>query len=76
MTEDQQNVLAILSRCAGCESNEVNTDDTFADLDIDSLKFIMLILEIEETLERSVFNIETVGELRTVGDLMTILEEA
>lgn len=76
MTENQQNVLAILSRNSSRESHALDTADTFADLDIDSLKFILMILEIEEIVGRSVFNIETIGELRTVGDLMSLLQEA
>lgn len=42
-------------------------------LDIDSLAFIMLILEVEQSLGRPLFDMESVGQLRTVGDVLELV---
>jgi acyl carrier protein len=42
-------------------------------LGIDSLKFIVVILEIEAKLGRKIFNVGNVGGARTVADLVQIV---
>jgi acyl carrier protein len=44
------------------------------DLGIDSLKFILVILEIDEQLGRKVFNVDNVTTIVTVGDLYKLLQ--
>ena len=44
-----------------------------ASLGIDSLKFIMVILEIEAKLGRKIFNLANVGSARTVGELLSVV---
>jgi acyl carrier protein len=46
------------------------------DLGIDSLKFILVILELEEQLGRKIFDVDNVKRLTTVGDLCGLVEAA
>lgn len=46
----------------------------FEDLGVDSLQFIRLILEIETSVGRKVFDVETIANLKTVEDLYGVLE--
>jgi len=43
------------------------------DLGIDSLKFILVILEIEEALGRKVFDVQNVKSIATAGDLYRLV---
>lgn len=43
------------------------------DLGIGSLKFIRLILEIETSVGRRVFNVENIAAVKTVNDLYALL---
>jgi acyl carrier protein len=70
MTDDQIAVLDILARHAHCTPAEAHASIPLSDLGIDSLKFIMVILEVEQRLKRPVFGLDNVGQLRTVGDLL------
>ncbi len=45
-----------------------------AELGIDSLKFIRLILEVEARAGRTIFNVETIAAIKTVDDLYTVLQ--
>lgn len=74
MTHDEQAMLEILGRHARRAPDALGADETLLDLGIDSLKFIVVILEIEERLQRKVFNIENIGKLRTVGDMLALLD--
>jgi len=46
----------------------------FEDLGVDSLQFIRLILEIETSVGKKVFDVETIANLKTVDDLYEVLE--
>ena len=55
--------------------NELNGGmKLFEDLGVDSLQFIRLILEIETSVGRKVFDVETIANLKTVDDLYGVLE--
>lgn len=41
------------------------------ELGLDSLRFVTLVLEIEERLGRKVFNIDNLPRIKTVGDLLS-----
>ncbi|HEX2270172.1 MAG TPA: acyl carrier protein [Pyrinomonadaceae bacterium] len=64
----------------GLCQNNLNHDELkgemklFEDLGVDSLQFIRLILEIESSVGRKVFNVETIANLKTVNDLYELLE--
>jgi acyl carrier protein len=46
------------------------------DLGIDSLKFILVILEIEEALGRKIFDVSNVKSVATAGDLYRLVNAA
>jgi len=75
MTPDQQTVLDILHRNVDEGLQTFQTDVALTDMGIDSLKFIMLVLEIENQLGRTIFNMESIGELRTVDDLLNLVQQ-
>ncbi len=75
-----ENQLAVKQILAGVCQKNLNHDDLtremklFEDLGIDSLQFIRLILEVESSVGRKVFDVETIASLTTVDDLYGLLE--
>ena len=47
-------------------------DALLKDIGIDSLKFIVMVLELETKLKRKVFNAENLGRTRTLDDLLGV----
>jgi acyl carrier protein len=76
MTDDQISVLELLAQHAQRSAAKLSPTDALSDLGVDSLKFIVVILEIEQCLNRSIFDIGNVGELRTVGDILELVDAA
>jgi acyl carrier protein len=70
---DRQSILDIVARVARRPAHTLQPGDSLAELGIDSLGFIMLILDVEQTFGRPLFDISSVGQLRTVGDLLAPL---
>ncbi|MET1253938.1 acyl carrier protein [Aliikangiella maris] len=75
MNEEQQIVAGIM-----CEQMEppiaveqLNREATLADLGLNSLKFMLVIIEIEHRLEKSIFKVELMPELKTVGDVLDLV---
>jgi acyl carrier protein len=73
MTPDQTSVLEILAQHAQRPPAALDAAKVLSDLDIDSLRFIVVVLEIEQYLNRHIFDIENVGRLRTVGDILDLV---
>jgi acyl carrier protein len=73
MNNDQISVLEILAQHAERTPDALDVADVLSDLDIDSLKFLIVILEVEQRLGRQIFDVENVGELRTVGDILDLV---
>jgi acyl carrier protein len=67
-------VRKILAQHAQCAPEALSLNDELVDLDIDSLKFIVVILDVEQALNRHVFDIENVGKLRSVGDILKLVD--
>jgi acyl carrier protein len=74
MTQDHTVVLDILAQHAQRPREALDAAGVLADLGIDSLKFIVVVLDIEQRLKRHIFDVENVGELRTVGDILSLVE--
>lgn len=77
LNENQLTVKQILiSLCEkNLNHNELNGGmKLFEDLGVDSLQFIRLILEVESSVGRKVFDVETIANLKTVDDLYGVLE--
>ncbi len=77
-----ENQLAVKQMLTGlCQKNLNHHELTgemklIEDLGVDSLQFIRLILEIETSVGRKVFDVETIANLKTVNDLYDLLETA
>jgi acyl carrier protein len=77
-----EDLLAARQVLAGLAGNRAGTGDLPDDLilatglGIDSLQFIRLILEVEEKLKRHIFHVGNIGSIRTVGDLMRVVENS
>jgi acyl carrier protein len=75
-----ENQLAVKQILAGLCQKNLNHDELsgemklFEDLGVDSLQFIRLILEIESSVGRKLFDVETIANLKTVSDLYDLLE--
>jgi len=75
-----ENQLTVKQMLTGLCQKNLNHDELngemklFEDLGVDSLQFIRLILEIESSIGRKVFNVETIANLKTVNDLYDLLE--
>jgi acyl carrier protein len=65
----------VLSRASGEQMAPVSIEPemTIKGLGIDSLKFIMVMLEIEQRIGRRVFNAENIGAMETVDDMWTLM---
>ena len=72
-SEQKNIILDIVARAAQRPADTLQPADNLTDLGIDSLAFIMMVLDVEQALGRPAFNMETVGQLRTVGDLLAPL---
>jgi acyl carrier protein len=44
------------------------------DLGVDSLQMIRLVLELEERLQRKVFDVDNIANVKTVGDVIELLK--
>lgn len=74
MTNPEERItLDIVARHARCSADALAPTQLLIDLGIDSLKFIVLILEIEHGLDRKVFDVANVGQMRTVDDLLGLV---
>lgn len=67
-------VLMELSE-SGLKAEDVGEEKLLvAGLGIDSLQFIRLILEVEEKLKRKIFHVGNIAGIKTVGDLLRVVE--
>jgi acyl carrier protein len=73
MNQDQISILEILAKHAQRAPGTLETSDVLGDLDIDSLKFLLVILEVEQQLGRHIFDIDNVGHIRTVADILDLV---
>ncbi len=62
----------LIAEHIGCDVNEITRETTFESLGIDSLDTVEMVMELEEDLG---FEIELEGNLKTVGDLVSFIEE-
>lgn len=68
----RQTILEVLAQHAQRDPATLEEGDTLVDIGVDSLKFIVLMLDIERLTQRNVFELENVGKLTTVGDLLAL----
>lgn len=70
----QQAVLEVVAKHAQCDVAKLLPDVVLADLGINSLKFIMVLLEIEQVSGKKVMDINKIGKLKTVGDVLALTQ--
>ncbi len=68
-----EDIAAVLREYKGEEDLTVTTETTFADLNLDSLDTVELVMNLEEKFGVS---IEMTGDITTVGELMKAIEAA
>ncbi|WP_373484162.1 acyl carrier protein [Acetobacterium sp.] len=68
-----EKVVEILRNYKDEQDLEVTMDSTFEELELDSLDTVELVMEIEEAFDTS---IEMDGEIKTIGDVVTLIEKA
>lgn len=72
--QEQQKILQVLAKHAQCDPDKLSPGDVLADIGVDSLRFIVMMLEIEQVTGRNVFDIDNIGKLRTVGDILSLVQ--
>lgn len=70
----QQAVLDVIAKHAKCDVAKLAPEVVLADLGINSLKFIMVLLEIEKVSGKKVMDINKIGKLKTVGDVLALTQ--
>jgi acyl carrier protein len=73
MNQDQTLIIDILARHAQCAPADLDASCGLLDLGLDSLKFIVAVLDIEQRLNRRIFDVDNVGQLTTVGDILRLV---
>jgi acyl carrier protein len=71
----EQLLIAAIARQIKNESETVSLDSKIEDLGLDSLKFMLLIIDLKERHEHLNIDIKRVGQVETVQDLANIIEE-
>jgi acyl carrier protein len=74
MTNDQQNLLQLIARRAGTSAAELPVHANLTDLGFDSLRFLLLVLEVERMLGRKVVDVASIAGVRTVADVLRLAE--
>lgn len=69
-----QVIFDVLVKHTERDPAKLSREDLLTDLGISSLKFITMMLEIQRVSGRKVFDINTIGKLKTVGDLVTLAQ--
>jgi acyl carrier protein len=69
---ERQAILKVLALHAQRNPGTLEEGDTLADIGLDSLKFIVMMLDIERLTQRKVFELDNVGKLRSVGDILAL----
>jgi len=67
-----EKIVELLAETAGCEASEIKAETKFADLGIDSLDIVELIMNIEDEFK---VEVEMDQSLVTVADLVAKIEE-
>ena len=72
MTQDHQIILDAVAEHTGQPASAILADAELADVGLDSLKFLLVLLDVERRLKRKVVDIGSVGKLRTMQDLLDL----
>jgi len=72
MTDRESIAFSIIAKHAMVPKEEITTESALEAIGIDSLKFIVSLLEIQRAIGREILNVETVGNIKTVADVLSI----
>ena len=64
-----QAVIDVLAKHAQCAPEKLKPEVVLADVGVNSLKFIVVLLEIEQVTGKKVMDINKIGGLKTVGEV-------
>lgn len=68
-----EKVAKILAEYKGCDESDIKMETTFAELELDSLDTVELIMTFEDEFK---ITIEMSEEIKTVGDIVSIIEKS
>jgi acyl carrier protein len=72
MTKQESMALNIIAKHAIVPKHEITSESSLAAIGIDSLKFIASLLEIQRAIGREILTVEIIGNIKTVGDVLSI----
>jgi len=75
MNDEQSTILGILSQHSepALAVEQIKHEHGIEQIGLNSLKFMLAIIEIEHQLGRSVFNVDIMPRLKTVGDVLALV---
>lgn len=75
MTDSESIAFSIIAKHAMVPKKEITPESALEAIGIDSLKFIVSLLEIQRAIGREILNVEIVGNIKTVADVLSIAHE-
>lgn len=72
MTHDHQLVLEVLSRHVNRPASDILREVELSDLGVDSLKFLLILIGMDQTLKRKVTDLNRIAQVHTVQDLLDL----
>jgi hypothetical protein len=69
-----QEIFEVLAKHAQCDPTKLSPNDKLTDIGVNSHKFILMMLEIEQVSGRKVFDLKNIGKVRTVGDILALTQ--
>lgn len=74
MQTKQDFVVSTLRRQLAGAQEEVSLETRIADLSLDSLKFMMLVIELQDDSKQITVDVKRIGAVETVRDLVDIVD--
>ena len=62
----------IISKYLGIDEDSITEESSFKDMEVDSLDMVEIVMEIEDTFD---IVIEETEEIKTVGDIIKLIQE-
>ena len=75
MNKEQKSIIDIISQQTDppVPAKSITSSHSIEELGLDSLKFMLTIIEIEHQLGKSIFNVEVMPNIKTVGDVLDLV---
>jgi acyl carrier protein len=75
LTEHESTALEIVARYTGLAGHEIMPASSLEEMGVDSLQFILILLEIQKALGRDILTVDNVGSIKTVGDIISLVRQ-